>query len=130
RWPDPIFPMVVVGEATAGPAQVGDLDLAQRLDDIVTQPPRPVALAVPDAVVDVAAQVLGEVAVDVPADGVLAEVGVHHQPDSLLRRARVRRHTQREYREDRCRSLDHRSRSLFLTVIGVATMLPPIVSRD
>src|SRR5256886_1477525 len=49
RWPDPVLPMVVVGEAAAGPAQVGDLDLAQRLADVVAQPPRPGGLAVPDA---------------------------------------------------------------------------------
>ena len=71
RGADAVLPVVLVGEAAARPAQVGDLDLAQRLDDVVSN-----AVSVgdrrcgpdPQPVVDAAAEMLGEVAVDVPAD--------------------------------------------------------------
>ena len=76
---DAVHPVVLVGEAAAGPAQVGNPQRPQGLDHVVADAPgvgdRGV-LPDPDAAVDAAAEVLGEVAVQVAADGVLAEVGV------------------------------------------------------
>src|SRR5207249_3363836 len=83
--PDAVAPVVVVREAAARPAQVGDLDPLQRLDDVVAQVPLPRARLGPEAIVDVAPKVFTEVAVDVTADGGLAEVRVDDQPDRRLR---------------------------------------------
>src|SRR5688572_1555835 len=68
---DAVLPVVFVGEAAARPAEVGDGDLPQRLHDVESD-----ALVVGDgavvahieAAVDTAAQMLGEVAIEVPAD--------------------------------------------------------------
>jgi hypothetical protein len=71
--------VVVVGEAAAGPTQVGDLQRLERLDDI--EPDTALVgdgrvLPDPEAAVDAAAQVLGEVAVQVSADGGTWEVEI------------------------------------------------------
>src|SRR5699024_354111 len=70
---DAVAPVVVVGEAAAGPAQVRDLQRTQRLDHVIADATRVRDLGVlahVEAAVDAAAQVLGEMAVDVPADRV------------------------------------------------------------
>ena len=71
RGPMPSLPVVLVGEAAARPAEDGDVELLQRRDDVVADAARVGdrrVLADPDALVDAAAEVLGEVAVDVPVD--------------------------------------------------------------
>src|SRR5699024_9299212 len=78
RGPMP-SPVVVVGEAAAGPAQVRDLQRTQRLDHVIADPARVRDLGVlthVEAAVDAAAQMLGEMAVDVPADRVAGAVEV------------------------------------------------------
>src|SRR5262249_45689665 len=68
---DPVAPVVLVGEAAARPAQHGDLQLLQRGHDVVANAARVGnrgALADPDAVVDQAAEMLRELAVDVAVD--------------------------------------------------------------
>jgi hypothetical protein len=68
---DAVLPVVLVGEAAARPAQLGNVELLQRGDHVVA-----VCrgcwgwanLADPDALVDAAAEVLGELAVDVAVD--------------------------------------------------------------
>src|SRR5205823_2709903 len=83
---DPVLPVVAIGEAAARPADVRDLDLAQRRDHVVTQAPAAGTALGPEAVVDAAPQVLGELAVDVAADGVAPLVGVDHEPGALPER--------------------------------------------
>ena len=79
---DAVHPMVFVGETAARPAQHRHLDLLQRGDDVVADAARVgngAVLAHPDAFIDAPAEVLGEMAVNVPADGVCALVGVNDQ---------------------------------------------------
>src|SRR5699024_10721525 len=76
---DAIAPVVVVGEAAAGPAQVRDLQRAQRLDHVIADAARVRDLGVlahVEAAVDAAAQMLGGRAGDVPADRVAGAVEV------------------------------------------------------
>ena len=71
RGADPVLPVVLIGEAAARPAQVRDLDLAEGLDDVLANAARvrdPGSGADPQPVVDAAAQMFGEVPVDVAAD--------------------------------------------------------------
>ena len=71
--------MVVVGEAAAGPAEVGDVDRLEGVDDVVPHAAGVGDVRVfadPDAVVDAAAEVLGEVAVEVAADRAAVLVAV------------------------------------------------------
>ena len=68
---DAVAPVVVVGKAAAGPAEVRNVDRLEGVDDV-----GPHAAGVgdlrffadPDAVVDAAAEVLGELAVEMAAD--------------------------------------------------------------
>src|SRR5205823_4251140 len=83
---DPVLPVVAIGEATARPPEVRDLDLAQRRDHVVTQVPAAGPAPGPEAVVDVASQVLGELAVDVAADGIAPQVGVEDEASALPER--------------------------------------------
>src|SRR5690606_16410539 len=68
---DAVAPVILVGEAPAGPTQVGDPDAPQRLDDVGADA-IPVGdrgiLADPEATVDAPAEMLGEVAIEVAAD--------------------------------------------------------------
>src|SRR5699024_6218144 len=76
---DPVAPVVVVGEADAGPAQVRDPKGSQRLDHVGADAAhvRDLGdLAHVDAAVEAAAQVLGEVAVEVAADGGAGQVQI------------------------------------------------------
>src|SRR5690625_3842260 len=76
---DAVPPVVVVGEAASGPAQVGDAQGAQRLDHVVADAAGVGDLGVlahVEAAVDAAPQVLGEVAVEVAADGGAGQVQV------------------------------------------------------
>src|SRR5207302_6084770 len=86
RRADPVLPVVAIGEAAARPADVRHLDLAQRRDHVVAQVPAAAAALGPDAVIDAAPQVLGELAVDVAADGVAPLVGVDDDASALPER--------------------------------------------
>ena len=69
--PDPVAPVVDLAETAAGPADHGDMDMAQRLDHVATiaaDVRDHALLADPDAFVDAASEMLGELAVDVPGD--------------------------------------------------------------
>src|SRR5437763_14063208 len=83
---DPVLPVVAIGEAAARPADVRHLDLAQRRDHVVAQVPAAGTAFGPEAVVDAAPQMLGELAVDVAADGVAPLVGVDDESGALPRR--------------------------------------------
>src|SRR5690606_14429295 len=83
-WADAVFPVVVVGEAAAGPAHVGRVDAARRLDDGPVELPPAVVAPDPEAAVDVAPEVLGEVAVDVAVDGRPRRVGVEDEAVRLV----------------------------------------------
>src|SRR5690606_38620192 len=77
--PDPVLPVVVVGEAPAGPAQVRDADRAERVDDVAPDAAHVRHVGVlpdPEAAVDAASEVLGEVSVDVAGDGRSGQVEV------------------------------------------------------
>ncbi|MBL7260179.1 hypothetical protein JKJ07_38355 [Actinoplanes sp. LDG1-01] len=79
--PDAVTPVVFVGEAAARPAQVRDAQGAQGLDDV--EPDAALVrdggvLADVEAAVDAAAQMLGEVPVQVPADPRTVHVHVDH----------------------------------------------------
>ncbi len=92
---DAVAPVVVVREAAARPAEVGGLDLLQRVDDVV-----PHAIGVGDrrvdsyvqATVDAPSQVLGEVAVQVPRDHAAVLVA----PDGGLNRFALCRATAKQ----------------------------------
>ena len=86
RRADPVLPVVAIGEAAARPADVRDLDLAEGRDDVVAQVPAAGPALRPEAVVDVAPQVLGELAVEVAADGVASLVSVDHDAGVLPER--------------------------------------------
>ena len=80
RGPDAVAPVVGVGEAAAGPAQVGHLDFLQRLHHV--QPDAALLGHVqlfiyPKTIVNAAAQMLSELPVDVPADLQLRAAGLH-----------------------------------------------------
>ena len=81
-WSDAIFPMVFVGETAAWPAQQGQLDSLQRLDNVVANAARVgdrALLSDPDSFVNAVAKVFGKLAIDVSADGVFSAVGVDNQ---------------------------------------------------
>src|SRR5699024_6009481 len=85
--PDAVLPVVFIGEAAAGPAQVRDLQRAQRLDHVVADAARVRDLGVladEEAAVDAAAQVLGEVAVEVAADDGAGQVEIDHHPSGAV----------------------------------------------
>jgi hypothetical protein len=74
--------MILIGETAARPAQHRHLDFLQRGDDVVADAARVgngAVLAHPDAFGNAPAEVLGELPVNVPADGVFALVGVNDQ---------------------------------------------------
>ena len=77
---DAVAPVVLVGEAAAGPAQHRHAELLERGDDVVAEAARVGdrrVLADPDAFVDQAAEVLGELAVDGRVDDGAGRVGAH-----------------------------------------------------
>ena len=84
--PDAILPVVVVRETAARPTQVGDLDGAQRLHDVIADAPATGVPAHPDPVVDAPAEMLRKVPVDVPADRIASLIGVDDQRLGDLRR--------------------------------------------
>ena len=81
--------MVFIGKTSARPAQHRHLDLPERGDDIIADAARigdRAVLAHPDALVDAAAEVFRELAVDVAVDRVAPLVGMDDQ--FALRRRR------------------------------------------
>jgi hypothetical protein len=87
--------VVVVGEAAAGPAHQRHLDRLQRRDHVVAIAAGVGDLAVladPDAFVDAAAQVLGELAVDVAIDLGPRLVRMEHEALGEGRRGAERHH--------------------------------------
>src|SRR2546423_915539 len=89
NWPNTVLPMVVVGETAAGPAQIRDLDRAERLHDVFTRGPAAGAASRKDPIVHAAAEVFSEVAVDVTTDRVAPLIGVDDQRLRRLRRCRI-----------------------------------------
>ena len=77
---DAIHPVVLIGEAAARPAQHGDLAGAQSVDDVGTDAAQAGygggVFADPDATVNAAAEMFCEVAVNMAADGGVAQIGV------------------------------------------------------
>ena len=74
---DAVAPMVVVGEATARPTEIWDFDFLECRDHVGAHAVNILQLrilAYPQAIVNAAAQVLGEVAIDVAADFVFAAI--------------------------------------------------------
>ena len=91
RGPMPSFQWYSSAKHPPGQRSIGILICLRACDDVVADAPRVgdgAVLADPEAAVDAAAQVLGEVPVDVAVDGVLALVGL----DRELRRLALRRH--------------------------------------
>ena len=88
-WADAVHPMIFIREATTRPAQVRNLHRSQRRDYIVTNAARVGyrrILAHPDATVDAATQVFGEVPIDVPADLGFPKIGID---DNLVHKVAV-----------------------------------------
>src|SRR5262249_1308536 len=80
---DAVPPVVLVGETAARPPQHGDVQVLERGDDVVAHAARVRdrgLLPDPDAVVNQAPEMLGEVAVDVAVDRRLRLVGAGRQP--------------------------------------------------
>jgi hypothetical protein len=76
---DPVAPMIFVGKAPPGPAQIGDVGGAQSLHHIVTDTPCVWGsgfLAHPEPAIDATAQMFRKMAIDVPANLVVTQVGV------------------------------------------------------
>lgn len=76
---DAVFPVVFIGEAAAWPAEDGDIELAQGMDDILADTAGIGDGGVfpdPDAFIDTASEVFGEVAVDIGVDGGAGLVGL------------------------------------------------------
>ena len=69
------MPVIAVGEAAAGPAHYGDMDLLQAIDHLFANAVDvgdARAFAYPYSVIDDAAKLLGELAIDFGGDGVNA----------------------------------------------------------
>ena len=80
---NPVLPVIFVGKATAGPAQVGGLGLLERLDDILPDPTfirNGRILANPVSIVNTPSEMLGEMAVNMPVDLVLTCIRIDHYP--------------------------------------------------
>ncbi len=76
------FPVVIVCKASARPAKDGDIELFQCVDDVFANAAyvgNGRIFAHPEAFVDAAAQVFGEVTVDLRGDSVLALIDVNDQ---------------------------------------------------
>ena len=77
-----IFPMVGIRKTATWPAQVGNFEFDQGVDHVFAHAVYSwnfgVVFAHVNSIVDAPAQVLGKVAVDVLADGVLAKVGIEY----------------------------------------------------
>jgi len=85
---DAVFPMVFVGETPARPAQDGDFAFLQRGHDVVANAASVRNRAVflhPIALVNAAAQVFGEMTVDVAVDGGLGVTGAERELGGVLR---------------------------------------------
>jgi len=85
--PDAVAPVVGVGEAAAGPAQVGHLDRAEGGNDVLADTAHVGdrrILADPDALVHAAAKVFGKLTEEVPADLRPGLTGVDGEVDDGL----------------------------------------------
>jgi hypothetical protein len=86
---DAVHPVIFIGEAATGPAQVGDIKIAQCLGDIVAD-----AASVGNggrftyvnAAVNAATQMFGEMAINVATNGLTAKIGIdgHMVHDLIL----------------------------------------------
>src|SRR5205085_12271947 len=79
---DAVSPVILVGEAPAGPAQDGYTQLFQRRDDVVAQSARVRdwrVLAHPEAPVYQAPQVFGKLSVDITIDDPFGLIGMNYQ---------------------------------------------------
>src|SRR6185437_6792977 len=63
-WPDAVPPVILVGITPTRPPEHRNSDLPQRLDHI-----HPDMIARPESIVDTPAEILGEMSIDIPADG-------------------------------------------------------------
>src|SRR5262249_8443365 len=82
RWPNAIFPVVLVGEASARPAQDRHLDGLKRGDDGVSDAARirdRVLRAHPEPLIDAMAEMLRKLTVNIAADSGTRFVGVDNQ---------------------------------------------------
>src|SRR5690606_36040323 len=79
-----VAPVVLVGEAAAGPADDRNLELLERLEHVVTESAcigNGGILANSDAAVNTATEVLRELAVQIAADGVARPIGPNREFD-------------------------------------------------
>eukprot|EP00964_Phaeocystis_antarctica_P007461 scaffold4044_cov78-Phaeocystis_antarctica.AAC.6 len=75
-WPDAVAPVVAVSKAAAGPAQIGDAQLEERLHHLLAQ----AAARVRHTIIDASPEVLEKEPKQVAADlRPLAKVGAHHE---------------------------------------------------
>ena len=84
---DAVAPVVGVGEAAARPAEIRNLDRAQRGDDVGADPADVRdggILADPDPLVHAPPEMLGELAEDVPADLRAGLVGGDGEDDAVV----------------------------------------------
>src|SRR5690606_15549423 len=97
---DAFAPMVLVRKASARPADVRDAQRLERRYDVITDAARIGNIGVgadPNAFINAAPEVLGELAEDMSADRRSGLRGIHHDLDALLRRNRDGTH--RDHRE-------------------------------
>ena len=79
---DPVLPMVLVGEASARPAEDGYFHLPQGFYDIGTVPVNIGNFRIrsnPDPVINASAKVFGKMAVDIAVDGVAGLAGMNDE---------------------------------------------------
>src|SRR5690606_20420050 len=95
---DPVAPVVFVGEASARIADIGNLESLQRVDHVRAYPANVGDVGIgpyPDAAIDAGAEVLGELAEDVPADPGAGLFGFDGDRDVLRKRRSDRARQQR-----------------------------------
>ena len=96
---DAVAPVVIVGKAAARPAEIGAIQILQRRDHVIADSPRIGDRRVfphPQAVIDAAAQMLHEVAIDMPAYRSLGLVAMDRGrgPERFGRSVRIEGHQQ------------------------------------
>ncbi len=126
--PGAVAPVVAVGEAAAGPADDRRLDALQRLDERRADAARvrhARVLADPDAVVDDAAEVFGEVAVDVAVDG--ADLFADEDFDARVGGARGTREAGARARREQTGTGGDRAADKFTSLFFIIYTLPRVM---
>ena len=86
-WTDTIHPVVFIGKTATRPTQVGDLDLFQGSNDIVTDTIRVGDVGIfthPQTAINAMAEVFGKLSIDMTTDGHGTLIGIYREFGTLL----------------------------------------------